>query len=305
VFANEAYRPLVLDYPMLIPTLEAIDFRFMGRLDNLVIHVQFWLLLVGFLLAAFELLRDRVPQTLLWPSLLLVGTAPALADNLTSAYADAPVAFFFALAAIGAWRYVVAGERRSMWFCGLMAGAAVATKPEGSPFVIGLFVLLAIFCRVRKRPFTPLVPAAAWCLIAIVPWRIWVSDHGIRPSTPISKGLDPGYLWARLDRVWPSMKWLVEKSFAADWLAILPLLLAVVVVALVWRRSQAAALFTAGALAIVFLSLLWAYWVQRPGLHYLLSSSGSRTVTTLVVVAGVFLPIVGAELLRSRRAPPP
>ena len=45
------------------PGLEAIDFRFMGRLDNLVIHVQFWLLLVGFLVAAYELLRDRVPQT--------------------------------------------------------------------------------------------------------------------------------------------------------------------------------------------------------------------------------------------------
>ena len=305
VFANQAYRPLVLDYPMLIPALEVIDFRFMGRLDTLVIHVQFWLLLVGFLLAALELLRDRVPQSLLWPSLLLVGTAPALAGNLTSAYADAPVAFFFSLAAIGAWRYVVAGERSAIAFSGLMAGAAVATKPEGSPFVVGLFVLLLIFCRVRHRPLLPLVPAAAWCLVAIVPWRIWVSQHGIRPSTPVSRGFDPGYLWGRIDRVWPSVRSLVEKSFAADWLAILPLVLAAVVVVLVWRRSRAAALFTAGALAIVFLSLLWAYWVQRPGLHYLLSSSGSRTVTTLVVVAGVFLPIVGAELTRSRRKPSP
>ena len=304
VFANQAYRPLVLDYPMLIPALEAIDFRFMGRLDNLVVHVQFWLLLVGFLVAAFELLRDRVPQTLLWPSLLLVGTAPALADNLTSAYADAPVAFFFSLAAIGAWRYVVAGERRAVWLFGLMAGAAVATKPEGSPFVAGLFVLLAIFCRVKDRSFRPLVPAAVWCLIAIVPWRIWVSHHGIRPSTPVSKGFDPGYLWGRLDRVWPSVRSLVEKSFATDWLAILPLVLVAVALVLLWRRSHAA-LFAAGALAIVFLSLLWAYWVQRPGLHYLLSTSGDRTVTTLVVVAGVFLPIVGAELVRSRKAPPP
>ena len=86
VFANHAYQPLVLDYPMLIPGLEAIDFRFMGRLDSMVIHVQFWLLLVGFLVAAYELLRDRVPQALLWPTLLLVGTAPALADNLTSVF---------------------------------------------------------------------------------------------------------------------------------------------------------------------------------------------------------------------------
>ena len=305
VFANHAYQPLVLDYPMLIPALEAIDFRFMGRLDNLVIHAQFWFLLVGFLVAAHELLRDRVPQMLLWPALLVVGTAPGLADNLTSAYGDAPVAFFFALAAIAAWRWLGTGERRALWFLGLMGGAAVATKPEGSPFVLGLFVLLVAFMLVRRQSLVPLVAPAAWCLIAIVPWRIWISDHGIRSSTPIGKGLSPSYLVDRFDRVWPSIRSLVEKSFGGDWLAILPLALAVAAIVLAWRRSWSAPLFATGVLAVVFLSLLWAYWVQRPGLHYLLSSSGSRTVTTLVVVAGVFLPVVGAELLRARRGPPP
>ena len=102
------------------------------------------------------------------------------------------------------------------------------------------------------------------------------------------------------------MRSLVEKSFDGDWLAILPLALVAGVVVLVWRRSHAAALFAAGALAVVFLSLLWGYWVKRPRLDYLLSTSGDRTVTTLVVVAGVFLPIVGAELLSaSRKTPPP
>lgn len=299
VFANHAYQPLVLDYPMLIPGLETIDFRFMGRLDNLVIHVQFWFLLVGFLVAAYELLRDRVPQVLLWPALLLVGTAPALADNLTSAYGDAPVAFFFALAAIAAWRWLATEERPALWFLGLMGGAAVATKPEGSAFVLGLFVVLVIFTLVRRRSLATLVAPAAWCLVAIVPWRIWISDHGIRSSTPIDKGLDPSYLADRFDRVWPSIRTIVEKSFSGDWLAILPLVLAVGLVVVAWRMTWSAPLFAAGVLAVVFLSLLWAYWVQRPSVHYLLSTSGSRTVTTLVVVGGVFLPILGAELLRS------
>jgi hypothetical protein len=304
VFANHAYQPLVLDYPMLIPALEAVDFRFMGRLDNLVIHVQFWLLLAGFLVAVYELLQDRVPQTLLWPALLVVGTAPALAANLTSAYADAPIAFFFSLAAIGAWRYVTSGERRALAAFALMGGAAVATKPEGAPFVLGLFVLLVVFGRLGGRSLVPIVVPAAWCLIAFVPWRIWVSHHGIRPSTPIGKAFDPGYLWDRIHRVEPSVRSLLEKSFDGDWLAILPLVLAAVVVALAWRRAYPGPLFAAGVLVVVFVSLLWGYWVQRPGLDYLLSSSGRRTITTLVVVAGVFLPIVGAELLRSRRGPP-
>jgi hypothetical protein len=300
VFANHAYQPLVLDYPMLIPALEAMDFRFMGRLDTLVIHVQFWLLLVGFLVAAYELLRDRVPQSLLWPSLLLVGTAPALADNLTSAYGDAPVAFFFGLAAIAAWRYLATQERRTLWFFAAVAGAAVATKPEGSPFVLGLFLLLIVFSLVRKRSLVPLVWPALWCLIAIVPWRIWISHHGIRSSTPIGKGLDPSYLADRFDRVWPSIRTIVRRGFDGDWLAILPIVLVVGLVVLAWRRRWSAPLFVAGLLGIVFASLLWAYWVQRPSLNYLLSTSASRTVTSLVVVGGLFLPILGAELLRAR-----
>lgn len=299
VFANHAYQPLVLDYPMLIPALEAINFRFMGRLDNLVIHVQFWFLLVGFLVAAYELLHDRVPQMLLWPALLAVGTAPALADNLTSAYGDAPVAFFFALAAIAAWRWLSSGDRPALWLLGLMGGAAVATKPEGSAFMLGLFVVLVVFTVVRRQSLVPLVAPAVWCLISIVPWRIWISHHGIRSSTPIGKGLNPSYLIDRFDRVWPSIRTIVEKSFGGDWLAILPLALAVGLVVIAWRGSWSAPLFAGGVLAVVFLSLLWAYWVQRPGLHYLLSTSGSRTVTTLVVVGGALLPILGAELLRS------
>jgi hypothetical protein len=178
----------------------------------------------------------------------------------------------------------------------------VATKPEGSPFVLGLFVLLFVFSLVRKRSLRPLVWPALWCLIAIVPWRIWISDHGIRSSTPIGKGLDPGYLADRFDRVWPSVRTIVEKAFDGDWLAIVPIVLVAGLVVLAWRRSWSAPLFLAGLLAVVFLSLLWAYWVQRPGLNYLLSTSANRTVTTLVVVCGVFLPIIGAELLRGRRS---
>jgi hypothetical protein len=239
---------------------------------------------------------------MLWPALLLVGTAPALAANLTSAYADAPIAFFFALAGIGAWRYVSTGEGRALAACALMAGAAVATKPEGQPFVVGLFVLLVVFSRVNRRSLLPVAGAAAWCLVAIVPWRIWVSSHDIRSSLPLGRGLDPTYLWDRIHRVEPSARSLVTKAFDGDWLAILPLALAVVVLVLAWRRTFAAPLFAAGLLAVVFLSLLWAYWVRRQ--HDLLFTSGSRTVTTLVVVAGVFLPVVGAELLRARRGPP-
>src|SRR5581483_3788672 len=146
-------------------------------------------------------------------------------------------------------------ERPALWFLGLMGGAAVATKPEGSAFVLGLFVVLVVFGLVRRQSVLPLAAPAAWCLISIVPWRIWISDHGIRSSTPIGKGLDPGYLVDRFDRVWPSIRTIVEKSFGGDWLAILPLALAVGLLVLAWRRSWSGPLFAGGVLLVVFLAL--------------------------------------------------
>ena len=56
---------LVPEHPLLLPVIEAIDFRFMG-LNEQVLHVQFLLLVAGFLGSLAALLRDRVPPLVLW-----------------------------------------------------------------------------------------------------------------------------------------------------------------------------------------------------------------------------------------------
>ena len=58
VFAGAAYRFANLDYPILLPSLEAIDFRAMGAFDTRVLHLQFLLLLVAALAALGAVLRD-------------------------------------------------------------------------------------------------------------------------------------------------------------------------------------------------------------------------------------------------------
>jgi hypothetical protein len=304
LFANHAaIGDLHLDYPLLLPGVEAVDFRFMGQLDTKVLHVQFWLLLVGFLVAVYELLRDRVPQTLLWPTLLVLGTAPALVDNLTSADADVPEAFFFALAALAAWRYVVAGDRRDVWLFALMSGAAMATKAEGEPYIALLFVLLLVAAWAKGRRLTPVGLAAVWCVISIVPWQFWTSRHGIKSTTPLHNALSPSYLVHNAGRGWDWIRWLWHQSLTDHWVAILPLAVVVVVLVLIRRsaRADAGALFAVGVLVAVFLALLWGYIARPLGITELLASSGRRTMTALVVAAAVFLPVLGAEFASSWR----
>ena len=104
LFAGQAYRPLHLDYPLLMPALEAMDFRFMGNFNTQAVHLQAWCLLVGFVVAVAQLLRDRVPPIVLWPGLLLVVAAPSLERQVASGSSDAPMALFFTLAALAGWR---------------------------------------------------------------------------------------------------------------------------------------------------------------------------------------------------------
>ena len=62
VFAGGEYRFANLDYPLLLPSLEAIDFRAMGAFDTQLFHLQFVLLLVAALAALATVLRERVPR---------------------------------------------------------------------------------------------------------------------------------------------------------------------------------------------------------------------------------------------------
>ncbi|MGH3009072.1 MAG: hypothetical protein ACRDLM_06645 [Gaiellaceae bacterium] len=300
LFGNHAYASLHLDYPVLMPAVEAIDFHFMGRLDPQVIHVQFWLLLAGFLVALYELLRDRVPQTLLWPTLLVIGIAPGLVENLTSGDADMPVAIFFSLAAAAAWRHLVTGERRSVWLFALMAGAALATKVEGEVFVGTLFVLLLVFVLVTRRPLIPLAAPLGWCLISIVPWQIWISRHGIHSVTPLRQTLSPSYLSSRTDRIGPWLHWLVRQAVNGDWLAILPIAAAVGLAVLILRRGWPQAIFPVAVIVAIWLGLTWGYVARPLGIEEILQVAGRRTLSTLILVAAVFLPVLGAALSRAQ-----
>ena len=77
----------------------------MGAFDTRLLHVQFLLFLVAALLALFALLRDRVPAVILWLSLFALALAPAVFDQLLTAYADLPLALVFGVGvgAAGRW----------------------------------------------------------------------------------------------------------------------------------------------------------------------------------------------------------
>jgi hypothetical protein len=301
VFAGVPYHHLHLDYPLLLPAVEAIGFRFMGAIDTQVIHVQVALLTVALLLSLPRLLGGRVPAAVAWASALLIGVAPSLVDQAGAGLADAPLAVFFAMAAVCAWRWLAEGRRELLVLTALFAAAVLATKREGGPFVAALMVVVLVAAgRGRRREA---LAAGLVALATAIPWQLWLHANGVDTSNgeiPYAKVVDPSYLAGRLGRIptgGASLVWHALQPGA--WLAIVPAA-AVAVVLAARGGERRTAIFVAAVACLVLLSVVWAYWVGRPSLHYYLQHSARRVVTTPVVLLGAFLPVLCVAAARGR-----
>jgi hypothetical protein len=176
VFAGDAYRFANLDYPLALPSLEAIDFRAMAAFDTRLVHLQFLLLLVAALAALGALLRDRVPALILWPALLALAAAPAVFDQLLTAYADVPLALTVAVGVAAAGRWLVTDERPALAVAAVAFAAALLTKNEGLLFVLAAFAGLLAAAPTR---WGALAVAAAADVLLLVPWRVYTAVYGL------------------------------------------------------------------------------------------------------------------------------
>jgi hypothetical protein len=304
VFAGVPYHQVHLDYPLLIPALEAIGFRFMGAVDTQVIHVQGALLVVALLLALPRLLADRVPPAAAWASVLLIAVAPSLVYQAGAGLADVPLAVFFALASMCAWRWLAEGRPQMLVLTVLFAAAVLATKREGGPFVAALFLVVLVAAGRGRRGQT--IAAGVAAVATAIPWQLWLHANGVDTSNgeiPYAKVVDPSYLAGRLGRIPTgagSLVWHAVEPSA--WLVIVPAA-AVAVVLAVRGGDRRTPVFVSALACLVVASVVWAYWVGRPSLHYYLDHSARRVVTTPVVLLGAFLPVLLAAAARrtSRR----
>ena len=103
-------------YPPLVPTLDAAAFHAMGSADVVTLHVQYWLLGVGFVWALAGLLAERVPPWMLWPFVLLLLLAPRIGRRFQIAEADMFLDFLFVLAAVLVAVWLATGSDGGSWW---------------------------------------------------------------------------------------------------------------------------------------------------------------------------------------------
>jgi len=300
VFAGDQYRFANLDYPLLLPSIEAIDFRGMGAFDTRILHVQFLLFLVAALVALVALLRDRVPGLLLWPSLLAVALAPAVFDQLLTAYADVPLALIFSVGVAAAGRWLITNERWALAFAALCFAGALLTKNEGSLFVLAAFLglLLAAYRRWRA-----LAVAAAADVLLLLPWKVYVRIYDLHDiNYSLADSFHRSLLSGRLEVGPIAFRTLGgEMINPLQWGLLVPLF-AVLVVAALAAGLRALPLYALTWTIVSWLGLSWIYVISHFEYRSYLDLTKERVIASIVLGGAALVPLLAAEVWSSVHA---
>ena len=296
VFTDPSFP--ALQYPLLLPSLEAVAFRFMGAFDGTLVHLQLLGLAIAFVGGAWVLLREHAPPVLLAATLLAVVTAPAFLRQLQTNFADMPVAMMIGIgvASLAAW--LRSGAPGLLPAAALFLGAGALTKNEGELFALAAY--LAAFAVARAGQRRPLAWAALATFLIELPWRVWVQVHGLKTADySLGNLVDPSYLSGHRDRVAPAAgELLTEIGKVSNWSYVVALVILGFGGALLLRRFRLFGFATGWAL-LSFGGLLAIYWISINPIEGHLFNTSDRTIDTLVIGTALLVPV----LLAAERKP--
>ncbi len=298
VFAGSEYRFANLDYPLLLPSLEALDFHAMGAFDTRLVHVQFLLLLVAALAALGTVLAGRVSALVLWLLLGAVALAPAVFDQLLTAYADLPLALVFAVGVAAAARWLVTDERWPLAVATLCFAGALLLKNEGALFVAAAFAGLFAAAYGRWRT---LAVALAIDVLLLLPWKLYVRAHDLRDiNYSLTDTFDVHHVSGRLG-VGPIAFRTLGREMAdpRQWGLLAPLFVVLLVFAAA-RGARSLALFGAVTVLLSWLGLSWIYVISHFEYSSYLDSTKSRVVASVILAAAALIPLLASARGRDR-----
>jgi hypothetical protein len=297
VFTDPSFP--ALQYPLFLPGLEAVTFRFMGTFDGTVVHLQLLGIGVAFVGGAWTLLREYTPPVLLAATLVAIVTVPTFFHQLQTNFADVPLALLIALgvASLAAW--LRTDGPGLLPAAALFLGAGALTKNEGELCVLAAYLAAAVATRRPQR--RPLAWAALATLAIELPWRIWVQAHGVKTGDySLANLFEPGYLSDHRDRLGPTIHELFFQIQRDAWSFTLALIVVGFAGALLLRRARSF-LFGAAWLVLSFSGLVAIYWISRNPVSSHLYNTSDRTIDTLMIGGALLVPV----LLAAEREPEP
>src|SRR5919202_2068344 len=273
-----------------------LDMRFVGSIDMRAVNGQLAFLLIGFVAAAARLLWGRVRLSILLPALLVLVSAPEFLRQTQGGDADVPLAIYLALAILAAVGWLALRSGFALVLFALLAATAVAIKSEGVlELVLDLGIVSVAAWRAR-RALVPLWAAAAAAVATSVPWYAWRAAHDVSNVFSLRNALSPSYLADHTYLLHGGLRILGDHlTSVREWSLIVPLAVLLGLAGLV-RERRVAWLAPAAFLGLGYLFFVWISWADPEGAFRLVASA-YRYVTPPIVLAGIFLPLLGERLV--------
>lgn len=278
-------------YPLFVPALDAMGFRFMGGADTTLLGVQYWLLLAGLVAAVAGLLRRLAPPALVWLFAAAIVVLPSLDHRLLTRIGDWPLDILFCLAALALVRWLLTDERWALGLFGVMLAGTLATKREGQLLAACLVVGAVAALGWRRRRSWLVLAVAAAAYVVNIPWRLWWTSRHLASDTP-GGGILGSTL--HLSRAPASFRLVLRLLFDFQlWNGAVPVALAAALILLTQARRELAVFFlVTGVLATVG----WA-WVNWSDPSLVLSTADSQNPTDRAVGSLALFSLVMAPLL--------
>lgn len=283
-------------YPPGLPALEATTMRAVGHFDGTLLDLQVLAIVVAALVGIGALLHGRAHATVTGLALLATLASSQVAFQLTTNYADVPLAFLTALGVVSGAVWLTAGEDRQLWqlgcFCAFLAAAAW-TKNEGLVFAFAAIACLCGTTLAGRSHVRQALAAGVAVALLVAPWRVYAAAHDLKTyDYSLGDLLDLALLRHRADRLAPVARELLSEMAAVDvWGATLAVIVLSVVTALLTTRRGAGS-YVAGWLILSFGGLVATYWISNHRLDNDLENSSYRTVVTLLVTGLCVAPLL-------------
>lgn len=314
------------EYPPLAPTVDAVVFHFSGGFHPALLPFQQALLGIAFLLALLALLDRYVPAWLAFPAIAFVAGAPWFWDRLQSTLPDQTLSYLVAAAAVVCFIWLL--DPRGAWIALAVPLLAAATliKLEGELFAAALVVVVVLAgAALHRRAALP----GAWLVLGVltvIPWHLWLSEHGLPTSTTdyrLADLLRPSFLLHRTGRLSYALHAMLNQGAAllaaASPLGALerrlgglgtPLVLVayLLVLLLLGRRQPVLAIALGAWVLVAFAGLTVIYWIGRPAIAWYVEVTIRRVEPTIALVVAALLALLAGLALtpqgQKRRSSP-
>jgi len=159
-------------YPVLVPLAYTYTYLASGWENEYLAKLIPALLSLGCLPVVYTFGRALRGSTAGWLSAGLLALTPMFPRWASSGYVDLPMAFFYALAALFAWRLWQTGHWTDALLAGLMMGLAAFTKNAALLGILFLGVWLTAALVRRRIGWQWAVLSLAACALVAAPWYV-------------------------------------------------------------------------------------------------------------------------------------